>query len=244
MEFIQSIVSIILINVVLSGDNAVVIGMAAHRLTGRQRRWAISVGTLGAIVVRVVLTAIASLLLTIPYLKLVGGGLLLWIAFQLLEDEEQTHLGAVLPDTLRTAIRTIIVADLVMSVDNVLGIAAAAHGDQLLLLVGLALSMPVIMLGGGLIATVLDRFWWLAYAGSGVIAWTSAELMASDPTATELLAAAGLLVEHVDSAGDAIYSPSALGYAIMAMLTVLTLLAAHYVHRYRPVRAQDEAHGE
>jgi YjbE family integral membrane protein len=239
MEYVQAIISIVLINIVLSGDNAVVVGMAAHRLPGRQRRWAISVGTAGAVVVRIVLTAVASLLLAIPFLKLVGGALLLWIAFQLLSDEEETHVGVVHPESLRTAIRTIIVADIVMSVDNVLGIAAAAHGDQTLLIVGLLLSMPIIMLGGGLIANVLDRFWWLAYAGSGVIAWTSAELMVSEPMTIGPMEAAGLLFEEVDLAGHVVHGPTALGYVMMLALTVLTLLAAHYVHRHRPTTVRE-----
>ena len=139
MEIAESIFSIVLINVVLSGDNAVVIGMAAHRLPGSQRRWAISVGTVAAIVIRIVLTAVASMLLAIPFLKLAGGALLLWIAFQLLKDEETEHEGTIVPETLRAAIQTIIVADLVMSTDNVLGIAAAAHGNNMLLILGLLL---------------------------------------------------------------------------------------------------------
>jgi len=236
MDLIEPVLSIVLINVVLSGDNAVVIGMAAHRLPGRQRRWAISLGTVAAIVVRVVLTAVASMLLAIPFLKLVGGALLLWIAFQLLKDEELEHEGTIVPETLRAAIQTIIVADIVMSTDNVLGIAAAARGNNVLLILGLLLSMPIIMIGGGLIATMLDRFWWLAYVGCAVIAWTAVELMVSDPMAGHVLAAVGLVFEHLDAAGDEIYDPTLLGYVVMAVMMVFTLTAAHYVHRYRPAR--------
>ena len=234
MELIQSIFSIFLINVVLSGDNAVVIGMAAHRLAGRQRRWAISLGTIAAVVIRVILTAIAAWLLAVPLLKLVGGALLLWIAFQLLKEEEEEHEGVAVPETLRAAIRTIIIADVVMSVDNVLGIAAVAHGDTVLLVFGLVLSMPIIMVGGGMIAAVLDRFWWLVYVGSAVIAWTGAELMESDPISGHVLAMIGLVTEHLDAAGDMIDDPTALGYLAMGLLTALTLTVAHYVHRHRP----------
>ena len=236
MDLIEPILSIVLINVVLSGDNAVVIGMAAHRLPGHQRRWAIVLGAAAAIVVRVVLTAAASMLLAIPFLKLAGGALLLWIAFQLLKNEEEEHDGAFVPDTLRAAIWTIIVADIVMSTDNVLGIAAAARGNNLLLILGLLLSMPIIMIGGGVIATILDRFWWLAYLGCAVIAWTSAELMLSDPMAGHVLAGVGLVFEHLDAAGDEIYDPTLSGYFVMLVMMVLTLLAAHYVHRHRPAR--------
>jgi YjbE family integral membrane protein len=238
MELAEAIFSIVLINVVLSGDNAVVIGMAAHRLPGHQRRWAISVGTIAAIVIRVILTAVASMLLAIPFLKLAGGALLLWIAFQLLKDEELEHEGTIVPETLRAAIQTIIVADIVMSTDNVLGIAAAARGNNMLLVLGLLLSMPIIMIGGGLIASILDRFWWLAYVGSAVIAWTSIELMLSDPLAGHVLAAAGLVFEHLNAAGEEVYDPTIFGYTVMVALMAFTLSAAHYVHRYRPARVK------
>jgi len=124
-----------------------------------------------------------------------------------------------------------------MSTDNDLGIAAVARGNPLLLLIGLLVSMPIIMVGGGLIAAVLDRFWWLVYLGSAVIAWTGCELMVSDPIAGHALVAIGLVIEHLDAAGEEIFDMTAAGYAAMAALTVLTLLAAHYVHRYRPARA-------
>lgn len=236
MDFIEAFVSIILIDLVLSGDNAVVIGMAAHRLTGRQRRWAILGGATAAIVIRIVLTAVASILLGIPLLKLVGGLLLLWIAFQLLKREEEVHEGAASPDTFRAAIQTIIMADVVMSMDNVLGIAAAARGHTGLLLFGLLLSMPIIMVGGGLIAAVLDRFWWLAYVGSAVIAWTSVELILSDPWAAGPFTSAGLVVKHLSETGVPLPEPTGLGYMVMLAVTLLTLAVAHYVHRHRPAQ--------
>jgi YjbE family integral membrane protein len=236
MEFLEAIISIVLINVVLSGDNAVVIGMAAHRLAGPQRRWAIMIGSVAAIVIRIVLTAVAAVLLGVPFLRVVGGVLLLWIAFQLLKEEEEEHEGAAVPETLRAAIRTIIVADVVMSTDNVLGIAAVAHGNTMLLLFGLILSMPIIMVGGGLIAAVLDRFWWLAYLGSAVIAWTAGELIFSDPLADVVLENLDLVWEHLDAAGDIVYEPTIVGYAALAALTVATLVLAHYFHRHRPAQ--------
>ena len=163
--------------------------------------------------------------------------LLLWIAFQLLKDEEDEHEGStIVPETLRAAIQTIIVADLVMSMDNVLGIAAAARATNMLLVLGLLLSMPIIMVGGGLIASVLDRFWWLAYVGSAVIAWTSVELMISDPFVAHLLEAVGLVFEHPTPSGEEVYDPTIAGYTLMVLLMVLTLTAAHYVHRYRPAQ--------
>ncbi|MCC6179595.1 MAG: YjbE family putative metal transport protein [Chloroflexi bacterium] len=234
MEWLAAIASIIVINVVLSGDNAVVIGMAAHRLPAARRRLAIVLGAGGAVVVRIVLTAVAALLLDIPYLKLLGGALLLWIAFQLLKGEEEEHEGAGSPETIRAAIQTIIVADIVMSVDNVLGVAAAAHGDTILLLFGLVLSMPIVMLGGGLIAGLLDHLWWLAYLGSGVIAWTSLDLMVLEPAIAPFLTADGLLARHVEATGAAVYEPTLLAHGLMAGATLAVLVAAHLVHRHRP----------
>ena len=96
--------------------------------------------------------------------------------------------------------------------------------------------MPIIMIGGGLIASILDRFWWLAYVGSAVIAWTSADLMVSDPLAGHVLASAGLVFEHLSLSGEELYDPTIAGYTLMALLMVLTLTAAHYVHRYRPAQ--------
>ena len=164
--------SIILIDLVLSGDNAVVIGMAAHRLPPRQRKMAIIFGAGAAIVLRIALTAVATLLLLLPWVRLVGGALLLWIGFKLLKEEEEQHEGTGGSERLFEAISTIIVADVVMSVDNILGVAAAAHGDIGLLIFGLVLSMIIMLAGGSLIATMIDKFWWLVYLGSAVIIWT------------------------------------------------------------------------
>jgi YjbE family integral membrane protein len=245
MDFLESFISIVLIDLVLSGDNAVVIGMAAHRLSGRQRRVAIIGGATAAIVLRIVLTAIASILLGIPLLKFAGGVLLLWIAFQLLKEEEERHEGSAPPDTFRAAIWTIIMADVVMSTDNVLGIAAAARGNTGMLLFGLLLSMPIIMIGGSLIARILDRFWWLAYVGSAVIAWTSVELMLTDPYVGSFWMRAGLVVEGHGHAGELAYEPTGLGHVVMLAVTVLTLALAHYFHRHRPAqrRMQRAAQG-
>jgi YjbE family integral membrane protein len=229
VELIAAGLSIVLINLVLSGDNAVVIGMAAHRLPAPQRRMAIVLGSGAAIVLRIVLTAAATILLQLPWIRLIGGALLLWIAFKLLEEEEEQHGGAGKAEGLYEAISTIIVADFVMSVDNILGVAAAAHGDLALLIFGLAFSMVVVMVGGSLIASMIDRFWWLAYVGSAVIAWTGAEMMFEDSVVE------GLLGE-----------PSSLTYVLVAAITLATLGLAHYVHRYRPMqrRLRPQAGGD
>ena len=208
-----------LINLVLSGDNAVVIGMAAHRLPQQQRRMAIVLGSGAAIVLRIALTAVATILLQLPWIRLVGGALLLWIGFKLLEEEEDQHEGVGKAEGFYEAISTIIVADFVMSVDNILGVAAAAHGDLALLIFGLAFSMVVVMIGGSLIASMIDRFWWLAYIGSAVIAWTGAEMMFEDSAVQGVLGEPGITT-----------------YGLVALITATVLTAAHYVHRYRPAR--------
>lgn len=217
MEFISGLISIIVINLLLSGDNAVVIGMAAHRLEARQRKLAILFGGAAAIMLRIVLTAVAALLLTIPVLRLVGGLLLIWIAIHLLEEEEESHEGVKAAGTMRDAIVTILIADLIMSTDNVLGVAAASHGDMGLLIFGLVTSMAILMFLGGLVANLIDRFWWLAYLGSGVIAWTGATLAVEDPFVEERLGHLGDVTE----------------YAIAAIVTVATLAFAHWFHRVR-----------
>ena len=219
MELFSSILGIVIIDLVLSGDNAVVIGLAAHRLPPRQRRFAILCGGGAAIVLRISLTAVATFLLTISGLKAVGGVLLLWIAFKLLKEEEESAEGVKEAATLRAAILTILLADFIMSLDNVLGVAAAAHGDLALLIMGLGLSMAILMVGGSLIANLINRLWWLAYLGAGVIAWTGVEMFLGDP-----------LVEHAASLPRAAEVPIALG------VTVATLALAHYVHRHRPAR--------
>jgi len=217
VEVLAAALSIILINLVLSGDNAVVIGMAAHRLPHRQRRAAILFGSGAAIVLRVALTAVATLLLQLAWIRIIGGAMLLWIGFKLLEEEEEVHEGEGTAGGFYSAISTIVVADFVMSVDNILGVAAAAHGDFMLLIFGLAFSMIVVVIGGSLIASVLDRFWWLAYVGSAVIAWTGAEMIFEDSVVEEYLG-----------------EPVTTTYILIAVITIATLAAAHYFHRHRP----------
>ncbi len=225
MEAITAILSIVLINLVLSGDNAVVIGMAAHRLPPKQRQVAIIFGGAAAIVLRIILTAIAAILLGIPAIKAIGGALLLWIAFKLLKEEEETSEGLKVASTMRGAVMTILVADLIMSLDNVLGVAAASHGDIGLLIFGLVGSMLIVMLGGGIIAALINRLWWLAYVGSGVIAYTGAELILEDTFVEE---------SHLIPAGADV--------AISIAVMLVTLAIAHYVHRHRPAqrRAQEQ----
>lgn len=186
LVLIRAIFSIVIIDLVLSGDNAVVIGMASRRLPADQRRRAILFGAIGAIGLRVIFTAMVTLLLDIPLLQAVGGVVLIWIAFKLLRDSQNEHNvreGVNLFD----AIRTIIVADVIMSLDNILAVAGTAHGDLRLLLFGLALSMPIIMFGSNLVALLMNRIPWLVYLGSAILAYTAGEMIFQDDIVGRIL---------------------------------------------------------
>ncbi|MGN6703718.1 MAG: TerC family protein [Burkholderiaceae bacterium] len=178
--------NIILVNIVLSGDNAVVIAMAARTLPPRKQKQAVLFGSVGAIVMRIVLTVFALQMLTLPYLKIVGGILLFWIGLKLLIDEEE---GDAVREhaTLWDAIRTILVADLVMSLDNVLGVAAAAEGSVMLLVLGLAISIPLIVFGSSLILKLMERFRAIIVLGAALLGYLSGEMLFSDAAAQPLV---------------------------------------------------------
>ena len=180
-DTLAAIASIVIIDLVLSGDNAVVIGMAASQLPGGGRRKAIVFGAAGAIGLRVLFTAMVAVLLGIPLLQLIGGLLLTWIAIKLLRRPSHTHGGVRVATSPWEAIRTIVMADVVMSLDNILAVGGAAHGELWLLMFGLALSMPLITVGSGAVAWALDRLPWLVYVGSAVLAWTAGQMIVEDP---------------------------------------------------------------
>ena len=215
-ELVSRILQIILIDLVLSGDNAVVIGMAARPLRDRQRRLAIVFGGGAAIVLRITLTSVAALLLGLPALKAIGGLVLLWIGVRLLEpshdDAEQSHTA----NTLAGAIGTILLADFIMSLDNVLGVAAASHGDVALLIFGLVFSMAILMVGGSVFANLLDRLWWLAYVGAAVIAWTGADMVQEDALVTQVVVLPDIARWFVDG-----------------LVTVAVVLFARWLYRAR-----------
>jgi YjbE family integral membrane protein len=180
-EFWVALAQIILINIVLSGDNAVVIALACRSLPPQQQKKAIIFGSVGAIVLRIVLTFFAVYLLTLPYLKLVGAALLLWIGVGLLagDDGEEELEGH---SNLAAAIKTIVVADLVMSLDNVIGVAAAAKGNIVLLVVGLVISIPLIIYGSTLILKLMTRFPVIITIGAALLGWVAGEMAVSDPS--------------------------------------------------------------
>ena len=187
---------IIVANIILSGDNAVVIAMACHNLSDKYRRPASFFGSAGAIVLRIVFCAVIGFLLDVPYLKLVGGALLFWIGIKLvLQDDEDANIKA--HDNLWAAIWTIIVADAVMSLDNAIAIAAAAKGDFSLIIIGLVLSIPVIILGATLISKLLDRYPWLGLVGAALIGWIAGEVMAGDGK-HDVVNADGKIVEVIN----------------------------------------------
>jgi YjbE family integral membrane protein len=179
-EFWLALSQIILINIVLSGDNAVVIALASRSLPPKQQKKAILFGSIGAIVLRIVLTFFAVYLLSLPYLKLAGAALLLWIGVGLLKgDDGETDLEG--HSNLTAAIKTIIIADLVMSLDNVIGVAAAAKGNVVLLVVGLAISIPLIIYGSTLILKLMTRFPVIITIGAALLGWVAGEMAFSDP---------------------------------------------------------------
>jgi YjbE family integral membrane protein len=172
---------IIVINILLSGDNAVVIALACRNLPDRQRRWGVFWGAIGAIVLRIILTFFAVSLLELSWLKVIGGVLLVWIGIKLIaEDEGDGEHEVKASDRLLAAVRTVIVADVVMSIDNVLGVAAAAHGSLLLLIFGLVLSVPLVIGGAQLIMRLIERYPILIIAGGGLLGYVAGELIVED----------------------------------------------------------------
>ena len=185
MQFASALLAIVVIDLVLAGDNAIVIALAARNVPRHLQRRAIIWGTVGAIVVRTTLTLIVVALLKIPGLLFAGGLLLVWIAYKLLipealEGGEGAHADAAA--TFWGALRTVIVADTVMGLDNVLAVAGAAHGNFVLVALGLVISIPIVIWGSTLLLRFVERYPAFVYVGAGVLAWTSVKMMSSEPT--------------------------------------------------------------
>ncbi len=181
-EFWARWLGIVIIDLSLAGDNALVIAMAVLTLPPRQRLVGLLGGTLGAVVLRIILIAVITQILLIPFLQALGGLVLVWIAIKLVrqdasdDKEHKTREVA----TLWEAIGIIIVADLIMSLDNVLAVAATAHGDLTLVLFGIALSIPIVICGSSFLARLMDRFRWIVWVGGGVLGWVAGELAVTD----------------------------------------------------------------
>jgi YjbE family integral membrane protein len=187
-QFWADVFKIIMIDLLLSGDNAVVIALACRILPLEQRKKGILFGVLGAIVLRVLLTFFALSLLSLPYLKLVGALLLIWIGIRLIMPESERSPDGIQAQTrLFGAVKTIIIADLVMSLDNVLGVAGAAKGNVLLLVFGLLISIPLIAWSSQLVLKLIDRFSIIIYAGGGLLGYVAGEMLVSEASLNSLL---------------------------------------------------------
>ena len=184
-EFWIGLGTIIWVNIILSGDNAVVIALAARSLPPRQQKQAILWGAGAAVVLRIVLTIVAVKLLEFPYLKLVGGAALLWIAVQLLIPEEGDGDEVASSSNLWGAVKTILIADLVMSTDNVIAVAAAAKGSVLLLVLGLVISIPLVIFGATMLMKLMERYPIIITLGAAILGWTAGEMGVTDPAVVE-----------------------------------------------------------
>jgi YjbE family integral membrane protein len=181
-QFFVSLLQIIWIDILLSGDNAVVIALACRSLPARQRKWGIICGAGAAIALRILFAVFVVFLLSIPYLKIVGSLLLFWVAVKLVLPEEGGHGETVKGgNSLFSAIRTIVIADAVMSLDNVIAIAAASHGRVELLVLGLLISIPLIVYGSTLVLKALERFPLLITAGGALLGWIAGDVLITDP---------------------------------------------------------------
>jgi YjbE family integral membrane protein len=208
-EFWARLVSIVLIDLSLAGDNALVIALAVRSLPAREQWLGRAWGTAAAVTLRLLFIAIVSALLTIPLLQFVGGLLLLWIAVRLVRPggggEGEMRHGA----SLRQAVWIIVVADVTMSLDNVLAVAAAAHGDFLLVAVGIALSLPIVVWGSGFLARLMAHHAWIIWIGGGVLGYVAGEMMTDDPLVRAWLGA------HADTIDDPLSLLLAIGLALL-----------------------------
>jgi YjbE family integral membrane protein len=213
-EALLALLKIIAIDIILSGDNAVVIAMATRKLPKHQQNKAIFWGTGGAVVLRILFAAIIVFLLKIPFVHLVGGLLLLWIAYKvLIEREEEAHIES--SDRLLKAIMTIIVADAVMSLDNVVAVAGASGGHIGMIAFGVAISIPIMIFGSKAIMKAMEKYRWIAYIGSGILAWTGGEMVMEDEGFMHLL--------HLQE--------GPLTYAITIGLTIFVLAAGYVTNK-------------
>ena len=212
--WLSALLAIVLIDLVLAGDNAIVIALAARNLPGHLQRKAILWGTLGAVVVRTLMTVGVVWLLQVPGLMLVGGLGLVWIAYKLLAPPDADDVLHSHATTFWGAMKTIVVADALMGVDNVLGVAGAAHGAIDLVIVGLLISVPIVVWGSTLVLRLVERFPLITYAGAAVLAYTAAHMIVSEP----------LL--------DAVFDPHlAARLAIYAVLIAGVLIAGRWTAR-------------
>jgi len=224
-QFWTGLGQIILINIVLSGDNAVVIALAARSLPPPQQKQAILWGSGAAVVMRIILTIVAVELLRLPFLKIVGGLLLLWIAVQLMLPEEEGEGHASATVGFWAAMRTILIADLVMSLDNVIAVAAAAKGSLTLLVLGLAISIPLVIFGSTLLLKVMERYPIIIKIGAALLGWVAGEMFVTDP----------LVKAWVDQAAAMLHWAGPAAGAVLVVMTGTLLVRQALARRAAPV---------
>ena len=208
--FWLAVVQVIWINILLSGDNAVVIALACRGLPPKERRWGMVIGAGVASVLLIVFTGVVSVLMTLPYLKLASAIALLWIAIKLLAP--QAHDAEDTPEAIEDlwrAVRLVVVANIVMSLDNVIAVAAVAKGDYVLLTLGLVVSIPIVIAGSAIILALLERFPILIWGGAAVLGWVAGEIFASDQVVLNFFS--GYDPEHVALVAQIVGSATALG---------------------------------
>jgi len=242
---------IIWINILLSGDNALVIAMACRGLQPKQRLWGMVFGAGAAVILRIIFTGIVATLMALPYLKLVGGLALIVIAAKLLVPEPEDEEGVTSGSSLWAAVQIVVVADIVMSLDNVIAVAAAANGSVPLLILGLAISVPLIVVGAALIMAVLEKLPILVWAGAGLLGWIAGDVIATDIAVAPYVQNffAGSLGAGLDSMLQAIgigprFGPDGHGPEIVCeILGVLVVLAIGALWRRKRLRDIEAAHG-
>jgi YjbE family integral membrane protein len=193
-DFWIALLKIIWVNILLSGDNAVVIALAARALPHRQQRQAVVIGSAAAIAMRIVLTLVAAELLLMPWLKTLGALLLVYIGVSLLQPEENAGHKTRQHKSMMAAIRTIMLADLVMSLDNVVAVAAASGGNVVLLVAGLAISIPLVIFGSTLLLQVVERFSFIVWLGAAMLGFIAGELVMGDPALQDLVDQTGAVL--------------------------------------------------
>lgn len=226
VQFWSSLLTIVFIDLLLAGDNAIVIGLAARSLPKETQKKAVIWGTVGAVAIRVVATILVVWLLEIPFLLALGGVLLLWIAYKLLVQEEHDSSNIKAGATLWASVRTIIIADAAMGLDNVIAVAGAAHGSIELVIIGLLISIPIVVWGSTLFIKLIERFSWIIYIGSGVLAYTAAKM-----------------ITHEKRFGDFFSDNPALTWTFDATMVAIIIIAGLWTNAVRNRRAAEKSRG-
>lgn len=248
-QFWVALTKIIWINILLSGDNALVIALACRSLEARQRIWGMILGAGVAVLLRIIFTGIVATLMELPYLKLVGGLALIVIAAKLLVPENHDEDNVQAAQHLWAAIRIVAVADIIMSLDNVIAVAAAANGSIVLLILGLAISIPMIVAGAALIMALLDRIPALVWLGAALLGWVAGEVIATDPGVHPFLQRVldGQIALNIDPSSTVfgfakhLQFGSNLGEFVLGLLGVVVVLVLGSMWRRNALREQAPA---